>query len=89
MKFFTNRTTDGNSDAFDWPSGKGTLRASGTFNGATVKLQASFDGGTTWIDAGADATFTAPGLANFSLGPCKLRGVLSGAGGSTSISFAI
>lgn len=89
MKFFTNRTTTGNSDAFDWPSGKGTVRAFGTFDGATVKLQASYDGGTTWIDAGAEASFTAAGLANFSLGPCKLRGALSGAGASTSVSLHI
>ncbi|MFA7587659.1 MAG: hypothetical protein WCY11_15935 [Novosphingobium sp.] len=89
MKFFENRATDGNSAAEDWPSGCGTARAWGTFDGATVTLQASFDGGTTWIDVGEDATFTAAGMTNFSLGPCKLRGVVSGAGGTTSVSLAV
>ena len=55
----------------------------GTFGGATVTLQLSTDGGTTWLDY---TTYTAPTCVNINL-PTGMMGrlVLSGASGTTSI----
>lgn len=81
--------------AVDWTGGPGSLFVYGTWNGATVKLQASPDGGTTWIDVPTDAanssplSLTANGICNFVLGPCKLRAAISGAGGSTSLTARV
>lgn len=89
MNLLSSATADGSGSAMDWPSGLGNVRCTGTFDGATVTLESSSDGGSTWLPVGADATFTEAGQANFSLGPCKLRGTVSGAGGSTSVTLAI
>lgn len=66
----------------DWPGGAGTFITSGTFSGATVKLQASIDGGTTTfdVDQGGSTyvTHTAAGAGNFEIGQCKLRAAISG-----------
>ncbi|HAN97015.1 MAG TPA: hypothetical protein DCQ98_06075 [Planctomycetaceae bacterium] len=89
MKLLSNAAATGS--AVDWYGGPGSLFVRGTWDGATAKLQASPDGGTTWIDVPTDAAnssplaLTANGIANFQLGPCKLRGAISGAGGSTSL----
>jgi hypothetical protein len=87
-KVFTNRTTNGQSTAYDWPGGVGTFVCEGTWNSATVKMQMSPDGGTTWVDVGDDVTFTDDGVGNFELGGdsnFKIRADLSSAGNSTSI----
>lgn len=66
--------------AFDWLGGKGTFTATcSNWNTANVSLQYSFDGGTTWLAAGAYCAFSANGSGNFSLAPCKLRAAISGA----------
>jgi hypothetical protein len=77
--FFSNQTTNDTSPAIDWFGGDGTFHAQGVFDGGTITLQASFDGGANWIDVGPDATFTAPGAGNFRIGRCKLRAVVTGA----------
>lgn len=69
--------------AIDWPGGAGTFVVDrGTFSSATVALQASFDGGTTWlsVDQGGTTyvTFTAAGAGNFEIGQCKLRATVTG-----------
>lgn len=47
-----------------WLGGEGTASVFGTFNGATVALQVSYDG-TTYFDMGTDVTFTEDGNGNF------------------------
>lgn len=62
--FFAARTTDGNSTAypFNFPNKRAQFCVYGTFDTATLTLQFSPDGGTTYINAkdalGNDITFT-------------------------------
>lgn len=83
-QLFTAQTTNANSSNADWHGGQGTFFVTGTFAGATVKLQVSFDQGTTWIDI-PDASFTSASAVNFNLGKALLRANLAGATGTTSI----
>lgn len=76
---FSAQTANGNSDIIAWYGGVGTFKAWGAFEGATVKLQMSFDK-ENFIDVGSDVTLTAPGVGNFQLGSCWLRANMSGAG---------
>lgn len=76
----TTVSADGNTDR-DWKSlrkgtpNRATVAVFGgggnNFGSGTVTLQASFDGGTTFIDvpdqAGTAITFTANGMTNFEL----------------------
>jgi len=69
--------------------GQGTLYVWGTWDGATVTLQASPDNGTTWIDL-EDATFTQNTVTNITLHTMnQIRASISGAGGSTSLNAKI
>jgi len=76
---------NGNTQTLDWYGADGTLFASGGFGGGTVSMAISCDGGLTWFNAknsdGVDLALTAAGAFNFSMGNCKVRGVLSGATG--------
>lgn len=70
-------SADGNSTAVTWESrrkdtpNRGTVWAYGTFGGGTASLEASPDGGTTWVaildQSGTAITFTANGVVNFEL----------------------
>ena len=87
-KVFTAQTANGQSTAYDWPGGIGQFIVEGTWNGATVKLQVSPDGGTTWLDVGSDVTLTADNIGNFELNGVsnfQIRADLSSAVGSTSL----
>lgn len=59
-----------------WNGGRGTFSAQATSFGAagTITLQASFDGGTTFMNVGS--ALTANGFANFELPDCLLRAVV-------------
>lgn len=83
QSLFSNRATNGSGDPVDWLGGTGSFRAWGEFGGGTVKLQASFDEGTTYVDV-EGASLTAGGVKNFRLPVCKLRADLSSASGSPS-----
>jgi hypothetical protein len=85
---FAAQTTNATSQAIDWNGGVGTVFASGTFDNASIKLQASFDNATSWVDI-ANSNLTAAGAINFTLGNVKLRLSLSGAGAATSITAGI
>ncbi|MBI1260740.1 MAG: hypothetical protein GC184_03355 [Rhizobiales bacterium] len=87
-KLLSDRSTNSSSDSLDWSGGTGTFWVWGTFDGATIKLEASPDG-SIWFDVGAAVTLTDKGVAAFALGPCKLRATLVNAGASTSISAAL
>ena len=87
-KVFAAQTANGQSTTYDWPGGIGQFIVEGTWNGATVKLHVSPDGGTTWLDVGSDVTLTDDGIGNFELGGSsnfKIRADLASAGGSTSL----
>lgn len=60
----------------------------GTFNGATVTLQFSPDGGDTWFDdISGELTFTGKALHTFNASAgLWLRAVITGAGASTNLS---
>lgn len=69
--------------AVSWPGGRGVFSVySGTFSGATVKLQWSPDDGTTWLDVDSAATtfvtLTAVGSGLFELPACMIRAFVSG-----------
>ena len=83
IKLFTVIEADAEGAAFDWDGGVGSFVGWGTWGSGTSKLQMSPDGGTTWIDVGTDVTLTDDGMGNFQLGPCKIRGDLSGSTGAT------
>lgn len=77
----TNASSTG--AAMPWKGGKGCFSVySGTFGGATVKLQWSPDGGASWLDADRAGetflTFTAAGAGVFDLPTCVVRGHISG-----------
>lgn len=61
-----------------WGGGLGVFSAAGTFGGATITLQFLGPDESTWIDVGAETTFTAPGGAVFVLPPTKIRAEVSG-----------
>ncbi len=94
--FFTAQTTDANSTAYRmvFPNKRGQLNVYGTFNGCTVTLQYSPDGGTTYIAAkdvfGANIAFTANGSIPIEapLGEL-LRCNLADDGASTSITAVL
>lgn len=95
-KLLDEVTADGNGAAVDWRKfdkpKPDTVYCWGTFGGATVTLQASPDG-TNWLDVTDDyddpITFTAAGIVAVQMSAHAFRGVVSGAGGSTSVSMAI
>lgn len=91
-RLFTDQSTDGTQQLADTAPPSDDARtysayAWGTFDTATVAVQTSPDGGTTWFE---EASFTAKGKSNFTVGGGVLiRGEVSSAGGSTSVSLAI
>ena len=97
IEIFSAETSDGDSSSFEFAGGDQavhvgwspvsmTIVAYGTWDGATLKIQASPDGGTTKIDI-TDASFTANGLLNLEVRRgLTYYGNISSAGGSTSLS---
>lgn len=66
-QLFTGQSTNAASSTTVLSSGGFmSLLASGTFGGGTLTVQASPNGGTTWIDT--TATLTAAGIVNFVAG---------------------
>jgi len=67
-----------------------TVVVYGTWYGATTTLEFSPDGGTTWITAGVNTTFTADGGGNFwSNYGMMVRFSVTGAGAGTSLSAGV
>lgn len=88
------RTTDGNGTALTMNSTGSRLNSMihtvyvyGTFDGCTVKLQASLDN-STWIDI-TSASYTAATIANITINTNYIRAVVSNDGASTSVSAHI
>jgi hypothetical protein len=81
-----NATSDGSSSPVVWPGGAGTLVAYGAFDSATVTVESNIGG--AWVSMGSDAEFTAEGMVNFELPPCKMRATLSSTGALTILSVS-
>lgn len=79
---FAAQAANADSSGIDWPGGRGSFVAAGTWGGATAKLQWSPDGGTTWLDVDRSGdtyvTLTANGAGGFELPPCRIRANLAG-----------
>lgn len=63
---------------YNWP-------VYGTWNGATAQLQFSPNSGTTWISIDGAALTADGGFAGISFGAGQARVLITGAGGSTSL----
>ncbi len=87
-----NATTDGNGTVVDWPGNRGgELQIDGTWDGATVTIKGSLDGGTTYtappesIGEFTESTFETLNLHAV----CKVRATVSSAGASTDLTARI
>lgn len=90
VKLFDAQKANADSSPIRWFGGSGTIAGYGTFDSDTLKLQASFDGGASWIDVtnenGDSVSVTSNGMKQFNLGPCLLRlSIASDSQGNTSI----
>jgi hypothetical protein len=83
-QLLTNSSASGGSTPTTWGGGSGQFEVAGTFNGATVSLQAKNQDGT-FSDV-ANTALTATGRALFSLPPCTIRANATSA--PTSVSAA-
>jgi len=67
-----------------------TVQVLGTFGGATVTIQGSNDDGTTWATLtdplGNNLAFSSAGMKQVTELPQLIRPLVSGAGGTTSLS---
>jgi hypothetical protein len=78
-------TADGGGKELAWSGqGVGSLQISGTWDGATVTIEGSIDGGKTWIAPAASA-YTSNVMTTFEAGNILVRAVVSSAG-TTSLS---
>jgi hypothetical protein len=82
----TTLTTTGTTDV-SWNGKLGAFLASGTFDGATVKLQHKI--GSEWVDLGSDVTLSSAGGGQFITPQSELRVDLASHGASTSITVAV
>ena len=83
--FFTAKTTDGSSPAFNGFGGEGLITVTGTFNSCTVTIEVSNDG-TNFVKASSDGALTAAGAIRVSVPyESKIRATVSAAGASTSV----
>lgn len=84
---FTDRTTDGTSDAYEIEAIRGAVAVTGTFDGAEVDIEMSIDGGTTYVST---ETITAASIKIFQFIKRGLvRAVVSSAGASTSLTVKV
>ena len=80
-------TSNGDTLVPDWNGRLGAFLASGTFDGATVKLQHKV--GDDWVDMGTDTTLTTAGGGQFITPQAQLRVNTFNAGASTSIKIIV
>jgi hypothetical protein len=76
LKLINNGTATGTLQ--QWGGGTGIFMVSGTFNGATIKLQFLGPDSTTLIDAGTGTTFTGPNGGIFTLPPGLIQATVIG-----------
>jgi len=85
MTQVVSAAANGTTAAWENPD-VGYVCVTGEFDGATVTLQASVDGGTTWADVGDAGEFIAAGWCLLNL-PTRVavHAVIAGGGGSEAI----
>lgn len=83
----TTITANGSTVVPDWNGRLGAFLVSGTFDGATAKLEHKI--GSEWVALGVDATRTASGGAQFMTPQDELRVTVSGGGSSLSITAVV
>lgn len=95
MKLFIAQTTNANSSSFPVASAKNRFTSDiftvyfwGTWDSATAKIQISPDGGTNWFDV-PNTSVTADTVMNVEIRASHVRAVLSGGGGSMSLSVRL
>lgn len=80
-------TSNTASETLDWRGGEGVFGGIGTYSGATLSLEVSFNG-TNWMDVGSNYDIDGSNATIYSFGylpVCKLRLSITGGDGSTSI----
>jgi hypothetical protein len=85
----TNQTTNGNGPEVAWNGNHGgEIQIAGTWDGATVTIKGSLDGGTTYTEPPESlGQFTSDTIEAFNFhAPGKIRATLSNAGATTDIS---
>ncbi len=83
----TTITTNSTVAVPDWNGRLGAFLVSGTFDGATVKLQHKI--GAEWVDLGADVTVSSSGGGQFITPQSELRVSVSGGGASLSVTILV
>lgn len=83
----TTITTNSTVAVPDWNGRLGAFLVSGTFDGATVKLQHKI--GAEWVDLGADVTVSSSGGGQFITPQSELRVSVSGGGASLSVNAQV
>lgn len=91
LKMLNEATANGDSDvasvnANRAPGGFVSFVASGTWDGATITMKFSPDGGTTWV-AIPDAAFTQDTIKNCSLPFGVIKATVSSAGDDTELNL--
>jgi hypothetical protein len=93
MAQITSITTVGATSTSAWAGGEGNISVFGTFDGGSVRLEYSFDSGTSWIpfedEAMQGLTIGVRRGFNFNLPACDLRGYAVNVGGATSLTVNI
>lgn len=79
---------DGSTASIAWGGGVGTFAITGVIDGATMNLEVSYDGGTTWFAVGTDTSLAAVGHGNFDLPEGVLLRATS-AGGSSAVVLVV
>lgn len=82
-----NLTSTGNTDLSTWNGRLGAFLVSGTFDGATVKLQHKV--GSVYVDLGPDTTLTSDGGGQFITPQNNLRVNVSGGSGSIDVDVVV
>ena len=80
-------TSNTASETLDWRGGEGVFGGTGTYSGATLSMEVSFDG-TNWMDIGSGYDIDGSDTTIFGFGylpVCKLQLKITGGDGSTSI----
>ena len=84
LTLLSNQTANGSGTAQEWSGGWSNFTVTGTFNGATVVLEMSRDGGTTYSTVATVTAAADPPNVQLPAG-VLVRATLSSAGGSTDL----
>jgi len=85
MVLLENATSSQTSESFQWAgTSKGSIQLAGVWDGATVTMEGSLDGGLTWGTV-TNGINTSDKLEDFGGGYGLVRAVLSDAGAGTNL----